>query len=117
MATIDITADDLVVNVEGLDKLWALKSSLTIPLTNVRGATPDPSIAHEWKGVRTAGTYVPGVIVAGSFRSEGERVFWDVKNPAKALVIELADERYARLVIEVDDPRATAELIESAKRN
>jgi hypothetical protein len=117
MATIDITADELVVNVEGLDKLWALKSSLTIPLANVRGATPDPSIAYEWKGVRTAGTYVPGVIVAGSFRSEGERVFWDVRNPAKALVIELADERYARLIIEVDDPRATAELIESAKRS
>ncbi|GAA0522053.1 hypothetical protein Ade02nite_63570 [Paractinoplanes deccanensis] len=114
MATVEIEGDDLVVRVEGLDKLWALKSSLTIPLHNVRGATNDPGIVGEPKGVRTAGTHMPGVVVAGSFRREGERVFWDVRDPAKAVVIELADESYARLVVQVDDPRATVELVERA---
>ncbi|MYX36222.1 hypothetical protein GTY85_22620 [Streptomyces sp. SID8377] len=42
-----------------------------------------------------------------------EKVFWDVKDRSKALVIELADEQYARLVLQVDDPRATVALIES----
>jgi len=32
-------------------------------------------------------------------------VFWDVHDPDKAVGIELRDERYARLVIEVADPR------------
>jgi hypothetical protein len=32
-------------------------------------------------------------------------VFWDVHDPAGAVVIHLADERYARLVIGVDDPK------------
>ena len=47
MALVHIDGDDLVVVIEGLDKLWALKSSLTIPLANVRGATADPGIAAE----------------------------------------------------------------------
>jgi hypothetical protein len=41
-------------------------------------------------------------------------VFWDVHDPAKAVVVELADDRYTRLIIEVADPRATVELIEQA---
>ncbi|AGL17679.1 hypothetical protein [Actinoplanes sp. N902-109] len=111
MARIDLTGDTLVVTVEGLDRLWALKSSLTIPLAHVRGATHDPGIVREPKGVRAPGTHVPGVLVAGTFHTEGERVFWAVHDPAKALVIELTDERYARLVVEVDDPRGTADRI------
>ncbi len=114
MARVTVENDTLVVEVEGLDKLWALRSRLAIPLANVRGATHDPGIARDRKGIRAAGTYWPGVITAGTFHHEGERVFWDVHNPDKAVVIELADERYARLVIEVDDPRAAVGLIERA---
>jgi hypothetical protein len=114
MAQVSITGDDLIVDVEGLDKLWALKSRLTVPLANVRGVTADPSIVDEHKGIRAPGPHVPGVVVAGSFYTEGERVFWDVHNSDKAIVIELGDEKYARLVIEVDDPQGTVDMIEKA---
>jgi hypothetical protein len=114
MAKVRIDNDSVVVDMEGLDRLWALRSSLTIPLANVRGATADPGMIGEPKGVRVGGTSVPGVIRAGSFRVDGEHVFWDVHDAAKAVVVELSDERYARLVIEVDDPRATVDLIERA---
>ena len=112
MSKIHVEGDELIVEIEGLDKLWALKSRLVIPLANVRGATADPGILKESKGLRTPGAHVPGVITAGTFRLDGERVFWDVHDAAKALVIELADERYARLVVQVADPRATVALIE-----
>jgi hypothetical protein len=111
MAQVHLDGENLVVDIEGLDKLWSLKSRLTIPLSNVRGATVDPGIVHGPKGIRAPGTNLPGVIVAGTFHHEGERVFWDVHDPAKAVVIELADEHYARLIIGVDDPHATANLI------
>ncbi|CCH30029.1 hypothetical protein ABZ816_31830 [Actinosynnema sp. NPDC047251] len=117
MALVDIDGDDLVVVMEGLDKLWALKSSLTIPLANVRGATADPGIATERKGIKAPGTHLPGVITAGTFHLDGDKVFWDVKDASKAVVIELADERYARLVLQVDDPRATVALVEDALRS
>ncbi|MCP3819921.1 hypothetical protein NLX86_18005 [Streptomyces sp. A3M-1-3] len=114
MARVTIENDTLAVEIEGLDKLWALRSRLDIPLANVRGATRDPGIIRDRKGVRAPGTHLPGVITAGTWYHEGERIFWDVKNPDAAVVIELADERYTRLVIEVDDPRAVVALIERA---
>jgi hypothetical protein len=58
------------------------------------------------------GHHVPGVITAGSFYLESERVFWDVHDPEKAVVIQLKEERYAQLVIEGDDPYATAATIQ-----
>ena len=54
------------------------------------------------------------MITAGTFYQEGERVFWDVHDPEKSVVIRLRDERYARLVIEVEDPSATAAAIQKA---
>lgn len=114
MATVSIVDDRLVVELKGLDRFWALKSRLSIPLSNVRGASADPGMIREPKGLRAGGTHVPGVITAGTFHLDGERVFWDVRDAARAVVIELRDEKYARLVIQVDDPRATVGLIEGA---
>ncbi|WP_318306590.1 hypothetical protein [Amycolatopsis solani] len=116
MALVRIDGEDLVVVMEGLDKLWAFKSSVTIPLANVRGATADPGIAADPKGIRAPGAHVPGVITAGTFHQDGEKIFWDVRDASKAVVIELADERYSRMVVQVDDPRATVALVENALR-
>ncbi|MET8202024.1 hypothetical protein [Micromonospora taraxaci] len=114
MANVLIDGDDLVVQIEGMDRLWSLKSRLVIPLANVRGATADPGIAAEPKGLRAPGTNVPGVITAGTFHQDGESVFWNIRDGSRAVVIELADEQYARLVVEVVDPAATVALIEQA---
>jgi hypothetical protein len=54
------------------------------------------------------------VVSAGTFYQEGERVFWDVRDPEKVVVIRLRDERYARLVIGVEDPPATVRAIQEA---
>ncbi len=113
MARISIDGSDLVVEVQGMDKLWSLKSKLRIPLAHVRGATADPVIIDQPLGWKVAGSRIPGVIVAGTFRQDGKRVFWDVHDKARAVAIELHDETYARLVVQVDDPRTTVELVES----
>ncbi|MGW4652353.1 hypothetical protein [Kitasatospora sp. NPDC004289] len=116
MAVVSVADGVLTVEVEGWDRFWALRSRIEIPLRHVRGATLDPGIVREPKGLKAGGTHVPGVIVAGTFRRDGEKVFWDVKNPEKAVVIELVEEAYARLVVEVADPRETLALIEQALR-
>ena len=114
MAKVTLDDENLIVEMQGLDKLWALKSRLEIPLRNVRGATADPGIVKEPKGFKGPGTQVHGVITAGTFHVDGEKVFWDVRDAANAVVIELRDEKYSRLIVEVADPRATVALIESA---
>jgi hypothetical protein len=75
----------------------------------------DPGIARGWwKGIRAPGTFLPGVIIAGTYYTGGERVFWDVSDATKAIVIELTGEAYARLIVEVSDPEATIALIRDA---
>ncbi len=41
-------------------------------------------------------------------------MFWDVHNPENTIVIELKDERYNELIIEVADPGAALELVKAA---
>ena len=103
--------DKILFDVKGLHKLWALKSCLEVPRTHIRGARRDAAAVRGWKGWRVPGTYVPGLITAGTFYLEGKRIFWDVSDPAKAVVVTLDDEDYKQLIIEVEDPAAVINLL------
>jgi len=114
-ASIEVTGDSLIVRIEGADRLWAMKSRLEIPLANVVSAATAGAEAHSWlRGIRAGGTHVPGVISAGRFYSQGQLVFWDVHDADNAIGIDLRDERYARLVVEVADPEAEISRITAA---
>ena len=114
MVDLSISGGNLVIAVRGADKLWAFKSSLEIPLQHVAGIRADPSVARGWwHGLRIPGTNIPGVITAGTFYQDGKRVFWDVHNPDNTVIIELHDERYNELIVEVADPNAAVGLIEA----
>jgi hypothetical protein len=115
LVDLSIAEAKLTLHVRGADKLWAFKSSLEIPLVHIAGVRADPGAARGWyHGIRMPGTNVPGVITAGTFYQDGKRVFWDVHNPEKTIVIDLHDERYNELVLEVDDPDAAVNLIQNA---
>jgi hypothetical protein len=45
---------------------------------------------------------------------DGKRVFWDIHHPEKTFVIDLHDERYNELIVEVDDPEMAVKLIQNA---
>ena len=111
MAHVEVDGDHLTVQIEGMDRLWTLKSRLDIPLRHITDAEPDGEAGRGWRG---PGVHLPGVLVAGTFYRKGDRAFWDVHDPSKTLVIHLAFEHYSRLVIEVDDPDATATVIRRA---
>jgi hypothetical protein len=112
---LSVAEGKLTLHVRGADKLWAFKSSLEIPLVHIAGVRADPQAARGWyHGIRLPGTNVPGVITAGTFYQDGKRVFWDVHDPEKTIVIDLPDERFNQLVVEVADPDATIQLIQTA---
>jgi len=64
--------------------------------------------------MRMPGTNIPGVITAGTFYQDGKRVFWDVHRPENTIVIDLHDERFNELVIEVASPAAAVDLIQQS---
>lgn len=115
MVDLSVADGKLTLHVRGADQLWAFKSSLEIPLQHVAGLRADPSTAHGWwHGIRMLGTNIPGVLTAGTFYQHGKQIFWDVHNPDNTIVIELRDERYNELIVEVADPQFAVELVTAA---
>lgn len=109
MVEVTQQGDDVLFTVQGLHKLWAFKSSLTIPRSHIAGARQDAEAARNLNGgYRALGTSVPGLIHAGTFYFNYglKPAFVDVMRPEQTVVIELRDEEYQRLIIEVEDPAA-----------
>jgi hypothetical protein len=118
MVSIELTVDELVVRVHGWDKLHTMRSSLTIPLGHVTGARSRPpeaqfddSIVDSWRGV---GTYVPGRLAAGTCFVSNGRAFFDVRDPSRAIAIDLRDEDVQQIVVELidEEPDAAVERIQ-----
>lgn len=113
MVDLEIREGNLVLNVKGADKFWALKSSLEIPLQHLSGVHADPTIARGWwHGLKLIGTDLPGVLWAGTFFQHGKRIFWDVHNADNTIVIDLNHEKYGQLIVEVADPAAAVQRIQ-----
>ncbi|HEY7294850.1 MAG TPA: hypothetical protein VH916_07395 [Dehalococcoidia bacterium] len=120
MAKIEIADGTLSIIMEGMDKLWALKSRLDIPLEHVVSVAHDPAQAKRWpRGLRLPGSFIPGVLTAGSYWKSGHGdgdgwSFWDVHNAEQAIVIETNHEHYKRVVVGVTDPAAVVRQIQGA---
>ncbi len=113
MVDLSVSEGKLILHVRGMDQLWALRSTLEIPLEHLVGIRADPGIARGWwHGFKLAGTEIPGVLHAGTFYQHGQRIFWDVHNPDNTVVIDLRDERYNELIVEVRDPAAAVQVVE-----
>lgn len=115
MVDIRIDGDHVVFEVEGVDKLWSLRSRLEIPLAHVTDVEANADqVGRWWHGFKLWGTDVPGVFAAGTFFYDQELVFWDVHDPAKTIIVSLDHEHYKKLIIEVADPKAAAAQLRAA---
>lgn len=112
MVDLSIHEGKLILHVLGADKLWALKSTLEIPVEHITAIRADPEIARGWlHGIRAPGTNIPGVITAGTFYQHGQRIFWDVHHAENTVVLSLRDERYNELIVEVENPQMAVQQI------
>jgi hypothetical protein len=115
MVDVRVEGNRVVFEVEGLDKLWSMRSRLEIPLSHVTQVESDPAqVGGWWRGFRLLGTYVPGVLAAGTFFYHQELVFWDVHDPARTIIVSLDHEHYKKLIIEVADPQAAVSQLRAA---
>ena len=115
MVNISIHGDRIHLDVEGIDRLWSLRSHLEFPLSHIRSVRIDPAAARGWwHGLRLMGSNIPGILTAGTFYQQGGIVFYDVHDPERTIVLELDHERYNRLIVEVEEPEKARTLIERA---
>jgi hypothetical protein len=114
MVEIVVEGQRAVFRVEGLDKLWAFRSQLEIPLAHITDVEVNHDQGPWWHGFKLLGTSLPGVLAAGTFLYQGGLVFWDVHDPVKTITVSLEHEHYKKLIVEVADPVATATMLRGA---
>jgi hypothetical protein len=114
VARIVVRHGELVVEIEGINRVWALRCLLEIPLAHVAGAAVDPTIPGNRPTKPADHAQELHVLGAAAFVREGDRVEWGVDDPRLAIAITLADARYPRLVVQVDDPEAAVARINEA---
>ena len=117
MVSVTVESDRAVFEVEGWDKLWALRSRLEIPLAHITDVEANvDQVNRWWHGLKVMGADLPGLFAAGTFYYRGELVFWDVRQPANTIIVSLDHERYRKLIIEVADPSATVARLRDATK-
>ena len=112
------------LSLEGHEQLWAahIGKTIQIPIhTVVQFSTSTPD--DLWKGIRAPGTFVPGLIRAGTYYTTKGREFWYVTRQSgpliqtKVLTLDLAQtEYYKRIVLSVENPEMWCDRLSEAIR-
>jgi hypothetical protein len=106
MVRIEIQPHKLSIHFPGANALLAMRSRLAIPLSHVVDVRLQPPEARFddtiVEGNRGIGTYVPGKIAVGSVYTREGGAFYAVRNPGRAIAIDLRDEPFSQLVVEVE---------------
>jgi hypothetical protein len=114
VAAVGVTPDDrLLVRPVGLMRVWALSKGIDVPIDHVADVGVGPR-KGTFKGWRAPGTYLPGVMIAGTYRSHGEKDLWFVGRGKELLIIELIDEPHRHVVVQVEDPHGAVEALRAA---
>ena len=109
MAKIFIKKNSIEIKLEGIKKFLALKGTLKIPLRCIKKISTTPA---KWLiFTPKSGTNFPGVIMAGTFFRREGMVFYYVRDLKNCITLSLANHKYAKVVIEVDDKTKTAKEI------
>jgi hypothetical protein len=117
LATVTVDGGRVVVAVRGVLKALAFKGRLEFPVGHLVGAWYEPQARERRNlGLRMPGTALPG-LVAGTYLSDEGRSFWVYGTGDNAVVLELREEPYDYLVVEVADPQATVAALRAALRS
>jgi hypothetical protein len=102
---LDLESHQLKITLTPIERLWAVRigKTITIPLTQIQQVSiTAPSV--NWKELRSPGTFVPGILKAGTFYQNSIRSFWYTKPKMPVLTLELSpDAYYRRIILSLND--------------
>lgn len=100
---LSITGDQLWIELEWYEQLWAftLDKTLKIPLAHIEAVTTEEPQSN-WAEIRAPGTFLPGVIKAGTYYTRNGKEFWYVTRDKDYLTLNLKEEPYKRIIITID---------------
>jgi len=121
MARVKIENGQLVINMKGVRKFFAMKSEVSVPLTSVESVVTGlewkdlPNILDKVIGTNSNELYYGGTFRDGGFwNSDGDKVFFDLRRKEEAIVVTLKDEEFNKLIIGCETPEETVNIIQQA---
>ncbi len=114
---VEVGTEVVDVHVEGIDRLWGLRSRIELPVSRITAARVLPT---SWaKGdlrLRAGGLGFPGLATVGHFRGRcAKKQWWRVYRAAEVLVICMDPKSsFSRVVLEVPNPEVVAESVNAA---
>jgi hypothetical protein len=114
--TTQVTHDELIITLTGIDALWAIKRRLVINRQHIVSAkVMDRKDAIKLLRLRLWGSYLPGVVCAGTFSVSkkaglppGSRAFCSMYRAKQVLIITTSNTRPGLAIVQVAEPEAIA---------
>ncbi len=111
MVSVTSSEDEFIFDILGSHKFWAFENKIMVPKDKIIHAYQSKDEFTFWIGWKMPGTQLPWVITAGTYIKKGKRNFWDVCNKKNAIIVELKDSYYHKLIIEVENPELTMNIL------
>ena len=113
---IELTSENVIITLTGVDAMWAIKRRLVINRQQIVSAkVMDRKAAIKLLRLRLWGSYLPGVVCAGTFSvskkaglRQGSRAFCSLYRAKQVLVITTSNTRPALVMVQVAEPEAIA---------
>ena len=105
LPTMHLTLNDGTLRIElsWWMKLLACRfSPLELPVASIEHVSTKPQKTH-WNELRMPGTFIPGLIKAGTYRREGRKDFWCITRDQPVLRLNLKNERFDSLILGIQD--------------
>jgi hypothetical protein len=114
--TTQVTHDELIITLTGIDALWALKRKLVVSRSTITSAKVlDRKATIRLLRLRLWGSYLPGAVCAGTFSVSKKaglpprsRAFCSMYRAKQVLVITTSNTRPALVMVQVAEPEAIA---------
>ncbi len=111
MAELLIDDESVTVSLSIAEKVESVHRDVTVPRSALTGARIVADGMVEVHGIRAPGTEVPGRIKIGTFRGASGTTFAVCHGKAPAVVLELTDAAFDRIVATVDDPEQVVRVL------
>ncbi|MDH2906769.1 MAG: hypothetical protein PXX83_01590 [Candidatus Nitrosotalea sp.] len=112
--TIKIEGRNLVFEIHGIDIILAIRKSVTVPLDHISSVSTDEVYWEPFQQLKIAGASLPGVIKDGMFLSKDGLLFFEMHDPEKCITVSLNNEKYKKVIFEVQDKESAAKIIRDA---
>jgi hypothetical protein len=108
MATIDMTPDEVIVRLRGLESIGALRRKVRMPRAAITGVAVVDDPYRLGAGIRTAGITIPGSRRVGFFRTKSGRLFVAARKGQHGVQINFERQPFQQALLSVENPEDVA---------